>query len=302
MLRRTSSHELPHGGDSMTPDGNGAAEPAPAPTPKATAKPHELHPTQPRRGNRPLPTDRIAFAKQLDLLRAYDAASGIERKPVSLTVVGQIAGVTAATASLANGFFVDVKLIQKVESTKQFIPSQAVHEFALAHEWDRKLSAAKLGPVLRESWAYVALLPALRYSPSITQNEAVRLLAEACGATPDYRTQLLLVLQYLEAAGLLFRDGQNLRRGEITVTVDPGGSGEVAPVLAPEKPVSASRVGGGSGSGGRPEGAIRFAVSVNIDLAEMRGWSPDRIAKLFEGISKVIAAKGGDPEMDEESQ
>jgi hypothetical protein len=266
------------------------------PEPKSTT-PHELHPAESRRGSKPLPTNRVAFGKQLDLLRAYGAESGIERNPVTLSRVAEMVGLTPATASLANGFLIDVKLLAKAESGQRFIPSQAVHDFALAHQWDATTAPRKLASVLRDSWAFKAIEPRLRFSPAIHENEAIAQLVEACGATPDYRPQLLIVLQFLEAAGLVERDGRMLRRTDLqappTSTAVGGGAAESPPA---EKPAGAltGRAGGAGAStnSGRPEGQIRFAVSVTIDVAELRGWTPDRISRLFSGISDVLAAKG----------
>lgn len=292
----------------MDTDGNGATAPASEAEAEQApaATPHELHPTEPRRGSKPLPTNRIAFAKQLDLLRAYAAASGIEGKPVSLASAAEMVRLNAATASLANGFLVDAKLLVKSDTGQLFTPVKAVHDFSQAYSWDKDTAAHKLAPVLRTSWGYEALKPRLDYQATIHENEAIRLLAEACGASPDYRPQLLLVIAYLEAAGLVARDGANIRR--VADSAQPAGptlsAADAPPAGERSSGAAASRLSGGgtSTSSGRPEGQIRFAVSVNIDVAELRGWSPDRIAKLFSGISDVLAAKGDTPDSEEEEE
>ncbi len=285
-------------------DNDGTAAPAletdlPVSEPQATplsGKPRELHPSEPRRGNKPLPTNRIAFAKQLDLLRAFAASGGIERKAVVLSTAAKMVGMTPATASLANGFFVDAGLLIKVEGAQpQFQPSVEVAEFAQAHAWAPDIAGEKLAPALQKTWAWKALEPALKYSATVSEVDAVRHLAEACGASPDYRPQLIIVLQYMETAGLLSRDGQVVRRIEgraasSNVAIAPEGSTDAAPA---ERPMGKSG-GGSTNGGGKAEGQIRFAVSMNFDVTELRGWSPERIARLFEGISKVIAARGGE--------
>lgn len=284
-------------------DATGSSAPVPPTetpiTPKPEDKPRELHPTEPRRGAKPLPTNRIAFPKQLDLLRAYAAAGGVDRKPASIAAAAQMVGMTAATASLANGFFVDTKLVQKVDGPQPlFSPSDAVHEFAMAHDWAPDTAAQKLAPVLMQTWAWAAIEPRLKFSPTISEIDVVRYLAEACGASPNYRPQLILVLQYLEAAGLLTRDGQVVRRAEGRGAISAPPTTPDA-VTHPTERVVVTRSGPlAGGGGGRAEGQIRFAVSMNFDVSELRGWTPDRIAKLFEGISKVIAAKGGEDEDD----
>lgn len=40
------------------------------------------------------------------------------------------------------------------------------------------------------------------------------------------------------------------------------------------------------------DGAMHFQVSVNIQPNELRGWPPDRIAALFAGLGRIVAAAG----------
>jgi len=86
-----------------------------------------------RRPTRQCPTVRIAAAKQLDLLRAFDAAAGPNAAPVTLATVSKLIGMTVSTISLANPFFVAVGLLRKIEATK-FTPTAEVHEYAVAYE------------------------------------------------------------------------------------------------------------------------------------------------------------------------
>ena len=39
-------------------------------------------------------------------------------------------------------------------------------------------------------------------------------------------------------------------------------------------------------------GVIQFQIDVRVDLKEISGWRPDRIAAFFSGIAQVVAAKG----------
>src|SRR5271157_4144845 len=74
-----------------------------------------------------LPTDRIAFPRQLDLLRAYAIASGPTGKAVSLNDVASVMKLTASTISLANPFFTDIGLIARIEGG--FVPAAEVISF-----------------------------------------------------------------------------------------------------------------------------------------------------------------------------
>src|SRR4051794_13243797 len=82
-----------------------------------------------------LPTARIAFAKQLDILRAYAAASGPGNRMVNLREVSDIVKMASGTVTIANPFFVDMKFISRTEGLG-LTPSSAVMEFARAYEWN----------------------------------------------------------------------------------------------------------------------------------------------------------------------
>src|SRR4051812_35970064 len=49
----------------------------------------------------------------------------------------------------------------------------------------------------------------------------------------------------------------------------------------------------------KAEGCVQFCISVKVDMAELARWEPDRIAMFFNGIAKVVAAKGPATGMDD---
>src|SRR2546427_12477319 len=91
--------------------------PVPVPDPAERATSQE-QPTKAKK-SRPtkyLPTDRIAPQKQLDLLRAWGAASGPSGKAGTNGDVASIVGLSSSTVSLANPFFVENGLLQKTDN------------------------------------------------------------------------------------------------------------------------------------------------------------------------------------------
>src|SRR3990172_1517951 len=63
-----------------------------------------------------LPTERIAFDRQLEILRAYVSASGAQAsRPVSNNDLGGIVKLNVSTASLPNAFFRDARLLEQVD-------------------------------------------------------------------------------------------------------------------------------------------------------------------------------------------
>src|SRR5262245_6781585 len=95
--------------------------------PETTAKPSKARPT------RVLPTERIAFSKQLDLLRAYGALG--QGGAVGLKDAADVVKLNPTTATLANSFFTDNGLLQKGEGGR-LIPGPETIAYARAFQWN----------------------------------------------------------------------------------------------------------------------------------------------------------------------
>jgi hypothetical protein len=113
--------------------------------PEKTEKPESPKPTK------PLPTVRIAFNKQLDILKAYAAVSGPTSKMVVAKDVADIVQMSSATLPLANPFFVDCKLLYRTEGLGM-TPASELLEYAHAYEWNKKTAAHKLAGPLSKMW------------------------------------------------------------------------------------------------------------------------------------------------------
>ncbi|MGH9555713.1 MAG: hypothetical protein ACRD2Y_07810, partial [Terriglobales bacterium] len=74
--------------------------PKPHPKSKATARPTKI-----------LPTDRITFTRQLDILRAWAAISGPMGKIATNNAVADVVKMQASTVSMANAFLNSVGLL-----------------------------------------------------------------------------------------------------------------------------------------------------------------------------------------------
>jgi hypothetical protein len=269
---------------------NEAAQQAAQPTSQQVARPTKSKPTQ------PLPADRIVFPKQLGLLRAYAAASGHEKKAVKLPEIADIAKINANTISIANGFFIGVGLIQKTDAG--FIPSAEVMAFAAAHEWSADKAAQKLAPIIAESWFAKTLLPKLAFD-KVREADAVADLAQAAGAGPEYKNQVKLVVDYMEAAGLLQREGDFLRKSSTAVNNIPPQPAERHAATQPteqreglHRDTAPARSGVSSAFTQMTGGMVQFNISVKVDMQEFSGWQPERITAFFAGLAQVLAAKG----------
>lgn len=241
--------------------------------------------------SRVLPTDRIAFPKQLDLLRAYAAASEPTGRAVGNEEVSKITKLTASTVSLGNAFPASIGLIRRAEGG--YVPSAEVIAFGRAYQWDPATASAKLAPVIEATWFAQAILSTLRMRP-MDMKEAITAVAEAAAAGPGHKAQIEVLLDYMDAAGLIVREGHqiSLRRGApATKTED-----EAATVVPADQrqPLPPTPRPGVTSFPSPTEGTIQLDLSVRVRMAEMAGWSPEQIAAFFAGVAQALAAKGQD--------
>ncbi len=187
-----------------------------------------------------LPTPRISFGKQLDLLRAYAAASGAAIKPVSLNDVAPIVGMTSSTISLASPFFNSVGLVTRTDGG--FVPADAVLSFAQMHQWDPGKAGRELKALLRPSWFAEVLMPRLSFN-ALREEEALAIVSGAAGVTPKARPQLRMVLEYMEVAGLIEREGDLVRATEGATDAPPRPRAS-APSIVADDPPSRQPTGG----------------------------------------------------------
>lgn len=244
-----------------------------------------------RRPTKPLPTERIQFNKQLDILRAYAAASGGTGKAVTLKEVAELVKMVESTVSISNAFFTDTGLISK--TAEGALPSQDVVNYWRAWEWKPETAAHKLAPSLRATWFGQRLITRLSFQ-ALTEAEAIQDLAQEAAASKEYEKQIGTLVDYLEAGGIVAREngtvrlGPTARDGAMTKTdapTKPAGDREAVPTPGRGTAVSTS-------FSVPTEGVVQFHVSVKVDMAEFKGWAPDRITAFFGGIAQVLAAKG----------
>ena len=233
-----------------------------------------------------LPTERINFTKQLHLLRAHAAVSGPNGKIVTNKEAADVVEMSDTTVSLANSFFVDVGLIQRADGG--FLPSQEVISFSRAHEWNPESASHKLQPVIARSWFADVLMPKLSFR-ALSEEQAVADLADAAAAGPEYKIQLRLLIDYMEAAGIVQRDGNMIKLLRASPTSNQ--TQEKPGTMEPRDTTSSK--GSVITAFAQPAaGVVQFHVSVKVDLKEFAGWEPHRITAFFGGIAQVLAAKG----------
>lgn len=233
---------------------------------------------------KPLPTERLTVAKQLDILRAYAVASGPNSKAVTNDDIAGIVKIHPNTISLGNTFFYEIGFLQKGD--KGYVPAPEVFEFNRAYEWNPDIASHKLSPIVSRAWFGEALLPKLSFRSSMTEEEAITTLAEAAAAGPDCRPQLRFLLDYLQAVGMILRDG-NLIKLIKAGPLPPEQSAESLTAETKDRsPKPPPQI-----FSSPTEGVVQFHVSVKVDMKEFAGWEADRITAFFNGIAQVLAAK-----------
>lgn len=238
-----------------------------------------------RQSNKRLPTFRVGFAKQLDALRAYAVLSESGAKPVRYQNIAPIIKLHEVNVSSANPFFLENGFLEKVSGG--LLPTAAVLEYNRAYSWKPETAGAKLLSIVEKSWFGAALQQRLLFR-TMTEDEAIEALASICMAGPDARPQLKTLIDYCELAELLRREnGQLIANQDARVSQPAQTQHKEEPRPAPTSETQEMRVGGFAPTAG----AINFQISVKVDMAEMKGWSADRITAFFGGIAQVLAAQ-----------
>ena len=174
-----------------------------------------------------LPSDRLTTEKQLEALRAFVVASEAENGPVTNEQAGKIIARSGLTVVVTNAFFTDIGLLIRSDSGR-FTPGQPAKEYQAAYDWDANTAGAKLAPAFRDTWFAKALTPRLKMR-TLTKNEALAFLAEACKASPEYQSRLVMLLEFLNAAGVLSLAGDEIKAatgGPVGGSTAGGGGGD----------------------------------------------------------------------------
>ncbi len=234
-----------------------------------------------------LPTGRMAFATQTQVLRAYSAACGSSAKAVTNAEIGRLTDLKPETVALAHPFFVSIGLLERTESG--MVPCEEVVSLTLAYEWNPESGGHRLAPIFQGAWFAEALLPRLQLGPR-TENDVIADLAEAAGVGKEAKAQLRTLLDFLELSGLIRREDGMVRanrpcndgQGNSKTT----NAAESAPVV---RDTQSTVVTGFSRTAGNK---IQMSFSIEVDTTDIMNWEPSRITAFMAGVAQILAAKG----------
>lgn len=264
--------------DGDTPDDVSKAEKAPQPN-----RPRTAH---------PLPSDRIAYPKQLEILRAFAVAAADNGGSASNEQVGKLVRMAHTTVALATPFLVDAGLLTRTERGR-LRPSEAVIEYSRAIQWTPDRAGHHLAPIITRSWFGQVILPRVSVNDR-DQEEILAALSSAAEATTEHRQQLATVIEFAILSGVVERQGSQLRAGRAEGQLQTDRNGSTPKPEEDATPdVGTNRPGVRTGFTHDPtDGYVEFHVDVKIRTAEFANWRPERISAFFGGIAQMLAAKG----------
>lgn len=239
-----------------------------------------------------LATDRIQFPKrQFDTLRAFVIAASKSEQPASLSEVAPLANLSVNTLSVITTFFVNANLITKSEGNK-FAPTSESIEYERSYNWNPETAAHALMPALENTWFAKTILSHLKVRGTMTMQEASELLASEAVASPEYKPQIRITIDWLVMTGVLDRDGEVLkmaRRGHFKPAPH-----SAAPPPKPEADKHVEHVPPAPRQQQTTDeaGRISLNVAISIDVRELSTMTPERITAFFHGLAEVVSAKG----------
>lgn len=243
-----------------------------------------------------LPTFRVGFQKQMDALRAYAMLSDNGTKPVHYTRIAEIIKVHEANVSSMNPFFLETGLI--VKASNGYLPAPQVLDYNRAYSWNQETAASQLRQLIGDSWFGIEIGQRLAFRP-MSEDAALEVLAAKCNAGPEAKPQLRILLDFCQMAGIIERANGQLTLGAVSGPIDlESPVDEPTPIRTtadrtqePQTQQGVRSAISEPASASSKAGAINLDISIQVDLAEMRDWTPDRITSFFAGIAQILAAK-----------
>lgn len=171
-----------------------------------------------------LPSGRLTFPKQVEIIRAYGAAYDTEKAAVGIESIASLVQMAASTVSQSNAFLTEMGLVRK--DGRRFIPAAEVMAMNRLFELSKEKAYAKLAPLFEKSWFGQLVIPKVRFRPP-PEEDIVHELFEAATAERVHLPQIRMLIEYLVLVGLVEREGLLLRA--------KNGATSDAPVPAVEK-------------------------------------------------------------------
>lgn len=256
---------------------------------------------RPKRG---LPTDRMHFDRQVEVLRTFGRLSGANKRPVDSSDVAGVMGVTAATAGLSTRFFVEAGWLEQPQKGK-YAATDALLEYTRSPRDDESSeceAATWLAETVVNSWSWAALKPLLVNRRSVPKRDAQMVLIREAGAEQGHKGQIDNLLAWLDFAGLITVDQDTVALAPEGHENGEAGSGVNAPEEAEnDQPPAPEREEGqatgrnavsgpttGQQAGEQPV-VLSFHFSVQMTAADLACLDAEQIRAVYEGVGSVAA-------------
>lgn len=259
--------------------------------------PRSSQPAKPKpRPNKALPTDRMKLEVQKKALSVIAIVSEYGKVGVSAADMAPRLGVAATTAGLNNSFFKDAGLVVPAGKGK-FKSAEAANDYARKFSFNADEAGVALRAPLADTWFYRVVRQQVEGMGPTPKAKLIELLAYEAGTTKDYRVQLGSIVSWLEYAGLIESDDDEIYKltDASPDTPAPANSErepESATKAASEPtPEGATRVSAGGQRAQDPETILGFSFDFALTGDELAKLSPEQITALFTAVGEVLKIK-----------
>jgi hypothetical protein len=255
------------------------------------------------RSQRALPTDRMEFETQVQVLKAYAIASRNGREIVTGEDLARHVSVGEDTARLNNRFLAESGLIV-AEQRGAYKPVEAVLEFSRKLGFGQPNPGHTLASVVRNTWYFEAVTDRLEMGPP-SRNELIMALADVAGAEAHHRRKLDNIIDWLEYVGLVSIVDDTVRLGDVEQadasrdvadadgraagdTLESGASPHAErPIVPPPVPVPAA-----APAAADPDPMVlSINVSLNLSRDSVSALTTEQLNTLLKGVGAVAQIK-----------
>jgi hypothetical protein len=247
------------------------------------------------RASKSLPTDRLKFEAQVELLGRFARLSGHGKRAVTSEEVAQAHGVSPNTASLNNGFYVESGWLERT-GRGRYVATDALLEYSRRVQFDPS-NAAKAAGLLaapaRNSWYWRALEAQLQHG-HLPRPEALVILSSEADAVNDYRPQLENILEWLRFLCLISTEGDNISLAEIDPTSaardDNLATDDLAQKDHAEKPDEEKpHLARARSKGDERDVVLALNFELRLTSSDLAALAPDQIRALYDAVGAVAA-------------
>lgn len=255
------------------------------------------------RPERPIPTDRLRFDNQVQVLKTVASLSGNNRRGVDAETMSAAIELKGGTGGLNSRFFRSVNWFESVgrgEYTAS--PGLLLYSRHINIDPDGHYEATEgMRGEMRRSWVWEVVGPMLESGNPIREKALLLPLAQAAGAQ-NHTAQLETIIEWLVWVGLALRDGEFVKLAETEQSTsvaipDDGSSEPTGPteLNCPIRTESVEIAPPGTDEGRRgpvnagSDAIISFNISVRLTAHDVQNLSDDQMQFVM-GLAEKLRA------------